>query len=371
MAEQSRLALTNIRSAGNGEAALQLIQEEPPGVVLTDIRMPRMDGIELCRRIREAYGSIRIAVISGYGDFAYAQQCMSLGVKHYLLKPVTRPDVEELLQSLWEEGGGGTLSLSEGVAWVEQLEEFIWMLRRDDMEQWLNEGEARFFHRQLALDEMKRALPDCGVLLLKRLRSRGHAPSVQASDYREVKGRAEAYRQFRRFVQELADELDRMRSGSFRHPWEEAKHYIDEHLSEEITLEEVAERVGLAPTYFSSLFKRMTSESFIQYRIKKRIEKAKDLLALPHMRIVDIAAAVGYEDYPHFTKTFKKMTGMSPTEFRHRWGLHDPEQAGGQAVCLLFHRHYAVACFRRSGDLLLLQQGAGCADSGSYVADYQ
>jgi two-component system response regulator YesN len=83
----------------------------------------------------------------------------------------------------------------------------------------------------------------------------------------------------------------------------------------------VAKMTGLTPTYFSSIFKKMTNETFVQYRIKKRMERAQTLLAIPHMRIVDIAAEVGYEDYSHFTKMFKKLCGYSPSEYRSMLGI--------------------------------------------------
>lgn len=51
------------------------------------------------------------------------------------------------------------------------------------------------------------------------------------------------------------------------------------------------------------------------------MERAKELLAVPHIRIVDVATGVGYDDYPHFTKTFKKIVGVSPSEFRTRLGI--------------------------------------------------
>ncbi|MFS0838000.1 helix-turn-helix domain-containing protein [Paenibacillus sp. 1P03SA] len=115
--------------------------------------------------------------------------------------------------------------------------------------------------------------------------------------------------------------LHQQRSGTYKNLLDEVKTYIDTHLAEEITLDEVAEMAGFTPTYFSSMFKKMTNETFVKYRIKKRMEKAQQLLAIPHIRIVDVAAKVGYEDYPHFTKMFKKTTGFSPSEYRQQLGI--------------------------------------------------
>ena len=119
----------------------------------------------------------------------------------------------------------------------------------------------------------------------------------------------------------MAKGLQDVRSGSFKDPMEEAKGFIDSRLSEDISLDQVAAMVGLTPTYFSSLFKKVTNETFVQYRIKKRMTKAKEMLAIPYVRIVDVASDVGYEDYPHFTKTFKKIVGVSPSEYRAGLGI--------------------------------------------------
>ena len=79
--------------AENGEDALKKIENLEPDVVLTDIRMPYMDGLTLAERIRQKYPSIKIVIFSGYDDFEYAKQAIKLNVTEYILKPV---NVEEL-----------------------------------------------------------------------------------------------------------------------------------------------------------------------------------------------------------------------------------------------------------------------------------
>lgn len=65
----------------------------------------------------------------------------------------------------------------------------------------------------------------------------------------------------------------------------------------------------------------MTGETFVHYRIRRRMEEARRLLAVPTMTISDISIHVGYEDYPHFTKTFKNLVGVSPSEYRASFGI--------------------------------------------------
>lgn len=83
--------------APDGEAALPLILQAKPDVVITDIRMPFMDGLQLCAIVRERLPQTRILVLSGYDEFAYAQQAIALGVCEYLLKPVSARDLGRAL----------------------------------------------------------------------------------------------------------------------------------------------------------------------------------------------------------------------------------------------------------------------------------
>lgn len=75
--------------APDGEMALSLMQDIMPDILITDVRMPFMDGIELARRTRKTMPWVKIIILSGHDEFEYAQQAISIGVEDYLLKPVT------------------------------------------------------------------------------------------------------------------------------------------------------------------------------------------------------------------------------------------------------------------------------------------
>ncbi|MGL4651269.1 MAG: response regulator transcription factor [Caldilineaceae bacterium] len=83
--------------ASDGEAALPLIEEVQPDVLITDIRMPFMDGLQLTREVRRRFPATRVLILSGYDDFSFAQTAIHLGVVEYLLKPVSARDLERAL----------------------------------------------------------------------------------------------------------------------------------------------------------------------------------------------------------------------------------------------------------------------------------
>ena len=77
-----------IHEAANGRQALNVLRSEEIDFLLTDIKMPHMDGLELASKVREEYPNLPIVIFSGYSDFAFAQEAMRYGVKDYVLKPV-------------------------------------------------------------------------------------------------------------------------------------------------------------------------------------------------------------------------------------------------------------------------------------------
>jgi two-component system response regulator YesN len=95
-----------------------------------------------------------------------------------------------------------------------------------------------------------------------------------------------------------------------------AKQYIKNNFSEPLSLEIIGEQVGLNPTYFSSVFKKETGSSFIDYLTEVRIQNVKELLVSTNKSINDIAELSGFNDLKYFNKKFRKYTGLSPTEYR-------------------------------------------------------
>lgn len=87
----------------NGEEALDVLETQQIDVMFTDIRMPRMDGIELTRRVQGLPHPPLIVAISGYDDFSYAVEMLRNGVREYLLKPVDRDKIRQIMEQLEQE----------------------------------------------------------------------------------------------------------------------------------------------------------------------------------------------------------------------------------------------------------------------------
>lgn len=94
------LPLTVVGTATNGEDALELVHMHRPHILITDIRMPGMNGLTLCKNLYKQYPEIKLLILSGYDDFSYAQEAIRYQIYDYLLKPVNITQLQETLDSL-------------------------------------------------------------------------------------------------------------------------------------------------------------------------------------------------------------------------------------------------------------------------------
>ncbi len=95
-----------------------------------------------------------------------------------------------------------------------------------------------------------------------------------------------------------------------------ARQYIQEKKSEDLSLADVARAVNVSTFYFCKMFKKATGLNFTEYLSRVRIEKAKNLLLNPNLRVSEIAYDVGFQSLTHFNRVFRKIQGLSPTDYR-------------------------------------------------------
>ena len=87
------IGLSVPRYAHNGLEALEMAEEDAPDIVMTDIKMPYMDGLELSRKLKEQYPNIRVIIFSGFDEFEYAREAIRLEAEEYLLKTLSKEEV--------------------------------------------------------------------------------------------------------------------------------------------------------------------------------------------------------------------------------------------------------------------------------------
>jgi AraC-like DNA-binding protein len=97
-----------------------------------------------------------------------------------------------------------------------------------------------------------------------------------------------------------------------------AKAYLQEHQTEELSLGQVSKAVNSSPFYFCKMFKKATGLNFTEYLSRIRIERARNLLLNPNLRVSEIAFEVGFQSLTHFNRVFKNTVGQSPTRYREQ-----------------------------------------------------
>jgi AraC-like DNA-binding protein len=101
-----------------------------------------------------------------------------------------------------------------------------------------------------------------------------------------------------------------------------AKQFIREHQTEDLSLGQVAKAVNTSTFYFCKLFKKATGLNFTDFLSRTRIEKAKNLLLNPNLRVSEIAFEIWFQSLTHFNRVFKRIVGQSPTEYRSQLAAH-------------------------------------------------
>jgi len=201
-------------------AAIIIYNEHKPDIVITDMNMHDMDGLNLINELNIINPQVKIIVVSGYDDFNFVKSSLKMGVADYLLKPVSE---EELLSAI------------EKVC----LE--------------INKTDSNIDHKKLKIIE-------------------------------------------------------------------KSKEYIDKNYMNPISLKQVSDYLGISPTYLSEIFTIYNNDNFVEYITNVRINKAKELLSDPVIKVYEVGSMVGYEDSAYFSRVFKKVTGLSPVNYQKKHG---------------------------------------------------
>lgn len=105
-----KLNIDQVEEAANGEEALKIYEVLKPHLILADINMPKMDGLTFAEKVKSMDPTVKIALVTGYDYFDYALQALKLGVDDYILKPISKKDIEEVLRKLIQKMENDALS---------------------------------------------------------------------------------------------------------------------------------------------------------------------------------------------------------------------------------------------------------------------
>lgn len=368
--------------AEDGEVALNMAKELKPDIMLVDICMPFLNGLDLIDRLKEALPELLVVVITGHDEFGYAQKAIRLKVFDYLLKPIMKSQLydvmlkvkEVLIQSRQKEKHvhWASIQLNKNLPylkerflndWInEQLTEKEIAEQLDFLEMKIDENAGMFLikiFKKLVASEVFKEM-DKQLLLLavqniieEALKSwepqaifrdlKDHiiaiTPIRDLSEWRlvgaEITARVEKNSNHSVFVMQdrigggiaglpstykrLLDELSR--EHDCMPVVTLIKRYIDTNFyKEDLTLQNAANEFKISPTYLSKLLRQELGLSFIDYLTQVRTKNAIMLLNDPFIKMYEVAEKVGYNSQHYFCTAFKKMMGISPIEYRKGGG---------------------------------------------------
>ena len=372
-----------VGEAEDGEEALELAIKLNADILLVDMNMPFLNGIELIRRLQEKCPQCRFLIVSGHDEFSYAQAAVRLGVDDYILKPVQPAQLNDALARLRQRMDEERKRLAYVKQAEGQIERNIPVLRQRFCLEWL-EGQGT--GKEITEQEIKERLLFLGL------------PSTPPNYIGVVRWPAAEARQtmmsendrqlflfaIENIIEELlaptpyvlfresngligvclwgqvTDDVDSLIEqqvltylniaihAHFEHyvgAIEDASHiyqkcrdtiYNNTDLSplvrrargliqanyadRDLTLEELASRLQVSSVYLSRVLKKELNDSFVTLMTKARIRKAIQLLDTTSLPIHEIAERVGYDTQHYFSTAFKKTVGVSPAQYRKSSG---------------------------------------------------
>lgn len=323
----SSLGFETVISAKNGDEAYRRALTSNPDVIITDIRMPVMDGLELSCKIHETLDSVFIIIMSAYEDFQYAKSAMQYGVSDYILKPIDLEKIGQLTQRLRQirEKKRTQKDFICSLYNKKLGESVAQALQKTDVNEMTSFLDRNVFQLASSSSDMKKLCLKLIDILFLHFKTIGvglenvcppkegiFARIVELGSGGEIRGYTESlFRKVFRFLTEEKSNHEEAVASA-------AKRIVDrEYTDSSLSLQCVADRVGITPSRLSVLFRQVFGINFSSYLARLRIEKSQVLLRDVSLKIEDIGSMVGYSDSHYFAKVFKRSVSLTPSEYRN------------------------------------------------------
>lgn len=310
--------------AFNGAEALKFIELHHPDIVVSDVKMPVMDGRELCRQIYERYPDISLFFVSAYGDFETAQMAIRYHVKGYVLKPLDA-DALRTLQDMIRETALRQESTSLYVkicgdeyrdvlkcAIEEKDREMVdcFFQRVERLQDILSLEDIGFWQRLIApLIDYRNACLKMDYGLLFETEKRLQAEIME----RPVSERTAWLRD------QFAQAMQQEKPNSSLVIWEMQKAIQQHFSSPDLDINMLAREFSMSPVYLGRLFLEQTGMKVTDYIQEKRLRFACEQLQNSVSPVKEIARISGYRDAGYFNKVFRRCMNMTPGEYREKY----------------------------------------------------
>ena len=301
----------SLRQARNGREVVSLYKEEPADILILDIEMPGVTGLEAAEQIRAMGAACGIIFLTAFDEFSYAKRAISVRALDYLLKPC---DDRELIAAV-EEGMRGADERRRGAAEAaarKAMQAETAAGAGEGLPGREIAGGKGFVNRQAMVNGQIVAGQDAAAAtqsaaMNREISGRRMTPDISAAGL-PAAGSAQS--------KENENGAAAGAACGVGGQQERIRQIIRRDYMNELSVSDIADELGYSEAYFCKLFKQYFGQSFISFLTDYRIREAKRLLTGTNISVKDAGQAVGYADANYLAKVFKRVTGQSPTDCR-------------------------------------------------------
>ncbi len=328
--------IKTVYSSGNALEGIKTAKEMLPDIIITDIKMPDMTGLDMIKQIREFSPSVKTIILSGYNDFDFAREAIVLKAYTYLLKPFEDAELLEVVKKAITELESEKHSRKNAVLLKKHILHGI-NLKISDITNSIILDVRAFDASQAMLDIGKlfdifrqNSEISTGIvkMVFERLISdiataaaeidRSTVESIDEAMVEKVLDSPDMPELKENFGKYACDVIALLKSKVYKDERiiEKVFEIIENEYMEGLYLGDLANRVYLSPNYLGQLFLRITGKTFNSYLTEFRMNKARELLKNSQLTLAAIAAKVGIKDETYFCTLFKSYFGMTPGKYR-------------------------------------------------------
>lgn len=338
--ESLKLKITG--TAEDGTEGLNLIGQLGPHIAITDMRMPGIEGVELLRLMKERFPQLKIIVMSGYDDFVYLKQAIRSKAVEYLLKPINQEELNAALEKCVKEleedqvkinvswstpiAFSETLNLEKYLSFRQSITCHLFELNKTEIRNVFNEME-KFLKVVISENEdinlITKVSHDFIMILeeytckneisFQNICGKGKAEWSKATNWRSI---SQAIEEISGLYENAINKIEELLKNRNRLNLDEVQVYIDRNYQSPVSLDTIAQHFFVSKEHLSRIFKSHTGENISAYILRKRMEKARELILEKGLEIKNVAEIIGYSDLAYFYRVFKKHFGVTPGDLR-------------------------------------------------------
>lgn len=312
--------------AQNGLDAIKILQNEKVDVIITDIRMPIMDGIELLKKIKKEKLNDCVILLSEYADFSYAKEGIVLGAFDYIVKPMEENKLVELLNRVKEYLDDLENNENYNLNNIKILpkmilnnDDYLYNMTKRIVEKIIEEKNGNIIQINESLYSLLSFVKE--KILNERSYISKYSDLDEIFGMKSIYDEADIIENFYEKIKLITQEVNKFNINCKSKLIKNICKDIINDLENGVTLQQIADTHFVNKAYLSHLFKQETGISYVNFVTFVKIERAKILLKDTDKKIYEIAIMLGYDDSEYFSKIFKNDVKMTPTEYRQKYRL--------------------------------------------------